>query len=35
MKLITEALKNPKILKLFSWEELFKKRISHAKANAL
>lgn len=35
MKVTTEALNNPKMLKLYSWELLFKKRICHAKANAL
>ena len=35
MKVTTEALNNPKMLKLYSWEDLFKKRICNAKANAL
>jgi hypothetical protein len=35
MKVMTEALNNPKMLKLYSWEDLFKKRIFDAKAHAL
>lgn len=35
MKVTTEALNNPKMLKLYSWEGLFKKRVCDAKAQSL
>ena len=35
MKVTNEALNNPKMLKLYSWEDLFKQRICQAKAYAL
>ena len=35
MKVTNEALNNPKMLKLYSWQDLFKQRICQAKANAL
>ena len=34
MKVTNEALNNPKMLKLYSWEDLFKQRICQAKAYA-